>query len=156
MPGSLWASVNSRAEFPHMADARDSAIDRVGPDGSLALRKGFMTTFYEPGSALPITSLAGVVSLPGQGRVVTNGTQAVSAPANLLPSNPKRISAVIQNIDTTDKILVYLGPAGGQAPIYLLPGGTLQIDKDFPWTGEVNVWSSAGAPVVNYIEISLQ
>lgn len=116
------------------------------------------TVYYEPGNLLPVVSLGGVVSLPGKGRIVTSYSVVATAPIVLASANPKRISAIIQNCDDGAnpgmKAYVFLGNA--TPPIILLPFGTLQIDRDFPWIGDIIVGASAHDPVVTFVEIGLQ
>jgi hypothetical protein len=117
-----------------------------------------VAVYVEPGNRLPIISLGGVVSLPGQGRVVTSTSVVATNPIVLASSNPKRISAIIQNADDGAnpgmKVYVFLGNT--TPPIILSPYGTLQIDKDFPWIGDIIVGASANSPVVTMLEIGLQ
>jgi hypothetical protein len=79
-------------------------------------------------------------------------------PIVLASSNPKRISAIIQNTDDNgnpgSKVYVFLG--NSTPPIILLPYGTLQIDRDYPWIGEIDVAAAANNPVVTIVEIGLQ
>jgi hypothetical protein len=114
--------------------------------------------FVEPGNRLPLISLGGVVSLQGQGRIVTSTSVVATAPIVLASANPKRISAIIQNCDDGAnpgmKVYVFMGTA--TPPIILLPYGTLQIDRDFPWIGDIIVGASANNPVVTMVEIGLQ
>lgn len=124
-----------------------------------------MPRHFETGNILPILSLGGVQSKNGQGRVVDSDdvTQAPGYPPFVIPSNPKRISLLIQNVgDVTNPtaagatIDVSLGGLDTIA-IVLGPLGTLQIDSNFPWTDSIVITSgnAAFSPVVNYVEIGL-
>jgi hypothetical protein len=122
--------------------------------------------YTEPGNNLPLISLGGVVSNVSLGRVMRSeaiASGAVTGGAQLLlGANPKRISAIIQNSSVGDNlpavndVYIFLGgPSGMQ--LVLAPLGTLQIDKDFPWIGEI--WFSSvditTLPIVSYSEVSL-
>jgi len=113
---------------------------------------------YETGNLKPIISLGGNVSREGQGRVFSSAIVSAFGGVVLAPSNPKRISALIQNLDDIavpgQIITVYLGGLG-TAPIVLSAYGTLQIDINFPWTGEIDVASISNNPLVMIWEISL-
>jgi hypothetical protein len=120
--------------------------------------------YYEPGNRLPLISLGGVVSLPGQGRIVrsisaTIGTGADGNLYQVLDANPKRISCVIQNTDDGaapgSLVTVRLGSVN-TIPITLTTLGTVQIDKDLPFIGAIIISAAAGAPVVTVQEIGLQ
>jgi hypothetical protein len=124
----------------------------------------FQPIYYEPGNKLPLISLGGVVSIPGQGRIIksinaTTGTGADGNLVQILDSNPKRISCIIQNIDDPvavgSNVSVYLGSVN-TIPITLGTLGVLQIDKDFPCIGAIIISAAAGAPVVTVQEIGLQ
>src|SRR5450759_3113267 len=115
-----------------------------------------------------LTSLAGVQGADGKGRVIDSVSVALTATVVLvLSSNPKRISALIQNIDDItspgSSVFISLGNPGyaidpGAYVSVLSPLGTLQIDKDFPWTGEVyacKFTNVVGSPTILVTEISI-
>lgn len=121
-----------------------------------------MARYLEPGNLLPVVSLGGVISNPGLGRVVDVNNITLNGTAFVLSvSNPKRISAIVQNIDDAAHpgahALIYLGGLNS-IPIDLTPYGTLQIDKDFPWIGEIDGATGTGGttPVITIVEIGLQ
>jgi hypothetical protein len=113
--------------------------------------------FFEVGYNGILVSLGGIQGPQGKGRVIrSESTVAVSGEWLLLMSaNPKRISAIIQNLSATELLGVYGGdPQANQ--IYLLPYGTFQIDKEFPWIGEVYISPGGVVPIiVGYNEISV-
>lgn len=115
---------------------------------------------FEAGYLGRLVSLGGIVGADGKGRVVKSTTLASSANVTaILANNPKRIAALIQNGDTTNVAFVYLGTdtAGTftSNPIVLNPGGSLQIDVNLPWTGEVMIVTAAVAVSVVATEISV-
>lgn len=115
--------------------------------------------YYEPGNKYPLVTLGGSVTTPGQGRVVDSGSLTATVAAQvLLSSNPKRISAIIQNLDDAAHpgSLVYVNIGNSSADhIVLAALGSLQIDKDFPWIGEIDVSAPSNSPVVNFVEIGI-
>lgn len=120
--------------------------------------------YYEPGNGLPLLSLGGIVSLPGQGRIIrsfsaTTGSGADGNDYQILDANPKRISALIQNLDDAahpgSLVEVFLGSANTMA-ITLGTLGCLQIDRDFPCIGAIIIAAASGSPVVTVQEIGLQ
>lgn len=120
--------------------------------------------YYEPGNLLPLVSLGGTVSQPGQGRIIksisaTTGSGADGNLYQILDANPKRISCIIQNFDDAaapgSLVSVRLGSVN-TIPITLDTLGVLQIDKDFPCIGPVIISATAGSPVVTVVEIGLQ
>ena len=119
--------------------------------------------YIEPGNRLPIISLGGIVSNEGQGRIIrsinaTTGSGADGNDYQILDSNPKRISCIIQNLDDAASagslVEVYLGSVN-TIPITLGTLGTLQIDRDFPCIGAIIIAAASGAPVVAVVEIGL-
>lgn len=106
----------------------------------------------ESGNNLPLLSLGGVVSQYNQGRDIEQNQINVQGSTALLTDNPKRISAILQNIGT---VVVYISFPGSTSAITLSPLGTLQFDKDFPWTGIV-IGSSSVLSGVSVTEVSVQ
>jgi hypothetical protein len=76
----------------------------------------------------------------------------------ICPANPKRIATIIQNLDDAanpnTEVGIYLGGTNTIA-VQLLSHGSLQIDQNLPWCGEINVGVGANAPIVSIIEISI-
>lgn len=113
-----------------------------------------MAVNYEPGCFGSLVSLGGILGGQNRGRkieMLIHSTPATGA--QVLGSNPRRIAAIIQNRSavTLNVFFDYTTIA-----CTLLPGENLQIDKDFPWTGEVFVQNAAGANPVYTIELSVQ
>jgi hypothetical protein len=106
----------------------------------------------ESGNLLPILSLGGVVSKVGQGRQLDQNQINVQTATVLLLDNPKRISAILQNLGPTDVVISFPGSASG---FTLAAYGNLQINRDFPWTGIV-IGTSAVLTGVSVTEISVQ
>ena len=115
-------------------------------------------TYSEGGNQLPLISLGGVQSQTHQGRIIASNSLTISGPVILALGNPRRIALIVQNIDDPahlgSYVEVYLGGLNS-IPIFLAPYGTLQIDRDFPWIGEVWVAAALNNPVVTYNEIDL-
>lgn len=117
--------------------------------------------YNEPGFNGQVVSLAAVSGASGKGRqVVSNsftlgGTNPVFP--CILPANPRRISAIIQNIgdpaNPGSNVSIYLGGANS-IPITLVENGTLQLDVNYPWTGDVYAALVTNGPVVIVVEIT--
>ena len=120
---------------------------------------------WEPGSLNLLESLGGMKSRIGRGRsieqyVITPGDSVVLL---ALPANSNRVAAIIQNVPLPKCASPHVCEVwfGDQYNlwngIYLDPGQTLQIDKDFPWTGGIGVrCAEAGQSCqVNAIELSV-
>jgi len=120
---------------------------------------GNPTIYGEPGhQGTDLVSLAGV---PGndRGREISSYSVTLgSGIVLLLQANPQRIAAVIQNYDDPAApgsfVQVYLGGVN-TIPITLSPLGTLQIDVNLPWAGEIYVNTTPNSPVVVANEVSI-
>jgi hypothetical protein len=110
-----------------------------------------MALQLESGNRLPIVSLGGNVSAPGQGRVLDINQYNAGSPIIILQDNPNRISAIIQN-DGPSVAVIYAPNNSGS--IQLVAYGTLQIDRDFPWTGPI--MASGTNCLVTVAEVSLR
>lgn len=113
----------------------------------------------EPGYNGQLVSLGGVHGLAGYGRIVQPYQAFIlSGLVLVLPANPKRISAMLQNWDDAanpgSRVLLFLGGQYGQL-IQLLAYGSLQIDNNFPWTGEIYANAVANTPSLNVIEVTV-
>lgn len=111
---------------------------------------------YSPNDEL--ISLGGVKGVANRGRNVDirSYTAADAAAHPIAQDNPQRIAMLITN-NGTDSVPVDLGngAAAGYGHI-LAPGGSLQIDKNFPWTGEMSAYFSAAfTGVLAVTEISV-
>lgn len=105
-----------------------------------------------------LVSLGGVVSLTGRGRITRSFESNITSTIKqmVLPSNPKRISAVIENIDNGTGISLYISFTGTGLTVALAPNGSFQIDSNFPWTGPV--WAqpaSVGTCYCGGLEVSV-
>ena len=114
----------------------------------------------ESGNLLPLVSLGGIVSQVNQGRAVDGNQNSVvysTGAVQILWDNPRRISDIIQNLGP-DSVVVYMT---GSTPAIgcglLLPvNASLQIDRDFPWTGAMFSAAGATGSLVNVVEVSIQ
>jgi len=104
-----------------------------------------MAVVRESGYNGRLVSLGGLLSLEGQGRECDSKIVPliVSAWTRLLENNPRRISALIQNVDNSLTVAVIIGDDSGGGYFHLEPKGTLQIDENFPWTGPVIAYQAA-------------
>lgn len=117
-----------------------------------------MALVVEMGYNGRLVSLAGVLGAEGKGRIISPTTLVVSTAVIALSANPKRISALLQNFDDPStpgsRMYVFIGN-NSSAPIVLAPLGSLQIDADFPWTGEIWASAPANTPVLEMNEVSI-
>lgn len=92
----------------------------------------------------------------GPKRTVRNDVGALVAGAStlLLAANPTRIAAILTNWGSLDVGIAFGEGAAANYGILLRPGGSFQIDKDFPWCGEV-YGSATGNCYVRGIELSI-
>lgn len=114
----------------------------------------------ENGHVGELVSLAGVPGKVFLGRelVYASYVPITTTTSQVLFNNPKRIAALIVNSGSTD-IAIRLGTTPVIGPpiqgMLLSPGGSLQIDKDLPWTGEVFVVFGASGGSLEVEEISV-
>jgi len=105
-------------------------------------------------------SLDGVVGAEGKSLQLIDHSQSIafSAPTAVLEVNPCRKWAMIQNsTDAPSDYLVYLVEGNtGLTALMLVPGGTLQIDENFPFTGMVRACPLAGTFGIRVIEAVVQ
>lgn len=114
-----------------------------------------MAIVIESGLNGSLISLAGYQGVANRGRQSEATIVAIdnTAVVVLLPINTRRISAIIYN-DSNQDILLSLGDIAVQ-PIRLQDLEALQIDKDFPWTGQIVAIGTSPTPGnVNMQEIS--
>jgi len=109
---------------------------------------------YESGYNGKLSSLSGCVSISGRGRTVTCGSLTLTdAVRMLLPSNPKRIAAFIQNVGSGNFMYVSFGE-GNTATLW--PHESFTINEFFPWTGKVECSCNVGSTtMVYYTEICI-
>ena len=100
-----------------------------------------------------LVSLAGIKSKRGYG-LKTDYAQ-ITTPVGLLreaiPSNPRRVYLIIQNVGTGT---VGMSFGGSGTTVYLEPYDVLQVDKNIPWTGSITFYGLA-ASTINYTDVSL-
>jgi hypothetical protein len=104
----------------------------------MALKKAI-----EAGNAGLLISLGGIIGRIGAGREIASDylTSVGGNYVQVLDSNPKRLSAIVQNRGT-DLLLVAFGEMSVSGSAILIdPHGSFQIDQNFPWTGPVFVTS---------------
>ena len=104
-----------------------------------------------------LISLGGMIATHNRGRKIETWSIAYNTPYfNILSANGNRISAIINNaLSPGQTLFLVFGEAlVGTDYFPLLPGQSLQIDKDFPWTGMVN-GVGTGASFVYVTESSI-
>jgi hypothetical protein len=107
-----------------------------------------------------LVSLGGIRGKPNFGRVLSSNSFTVGVGTFQVASvsNPQRVAAIIENLDDGaapgSQLYVYLGGLN-TIPFILQPYGTFQIDKNFPWTGDIWVNSNAGSPICVINEVSV-
>jgi len=102
-----------------------------------------------------LVSLAGVISSPGRGLVTSGVAPSITTEQILLPPNPRRVWAFIQNLSTTETVAVQLGILGSFY-VQLLPKGSLLINENFRWTGALTGVSLGGAATMRAYEASVE
>lgn len=117
--------------------------------------------YIEPGHVGTLVSLAGIVGRPGAGRKTeyNGGVVPFAAAQQCLPANMRRISALIQMIESTTYTSAYINVFfGSEAVARLYPRGSLLIDSNFPWCGEISLQAvtTAGYVFVNEVSVSEQ
>jgi hypothetical protein len=103
-----------------------------------------------------IISLGGVEGIESRGRQLNSGV-LITDPAfilQVLPDNPRRISALLQNSDAAIPLYIIFGDQSGNIAFYLAAGQPFQIDQNFPWTGAVYAGCAAGS-TLNFTEVSV-
>lgn len=108
------------------------------------------TVFRESGYLGRLTSLGGVKGHEGIGRQVEDASAlSVTSLYCAIPANPSRVWASITNDPTsTNDLDIYLGD-GLYKFCSLVPGGSLLINDELPWTG--NIWvNSTAAEMLAY------
>lgn len=114
-----------------------------------------MPDVYESGGYAKIVSLAGIVSTSNRGRRMW--VQSHNAPitgVQVFSDNPRRVSALIQNRGAVNLNIYFELTA---TALVLLPGESLQIDQNYPWTGQIWVQGVGAAcnPVyVNEVSVA--
>lgn len=110
----------------------------------------------EAGYEGELTTLAGVVTTSQRGRSIRSSSWTLDGPVMVLPENPQRTFAVIQNIGDTNEaganVYIYLGSLNA-LPTQISPMGTFQIDKELSWTGAVFADAVTAEPTVIVLEM---
>lgn len=109
----------------------------------------------EQGHSGDLVSLGGLVDNSSRGRVNTGDSQTITTAVQIMPANSRRISALINNNGPDDLYIFGLAISGATAWAVIRSGGSFQIDRDYPWTGEVTVQAVSGSCGVFWSEISL-
>lgn len=104
----------------------------------------------ESGVAVKLVSLAGMVGVIGRGRQIAPVAWTIAALTQILNENGRRLTAIIQNTGTLNATIYFGNDTVG---LTLLPNANLQIDADFPWTG--NVWANSVGTTLEVIEVSV-
>lgn len=118
------------------------------------------SVYAETGFEGQVTSQGGVKGATYKGRQVTSDSFTMSGATGIvliLPANPRRISALIQNVGdpAAPGSLVEISLGGvNTIPFRLTENGTFQIDVNFPWTGEVYGNLVTNSPVITVVEIT--
>lgn len=104
-----------------------------------------------------LISLAGLKGRRGLGAVLDH--RAATCPAGvktqILQSNPGRVYALITNGDTARLYLSFTEDTSYN--IHPLdPGGSFQIDRDFPWTGGVWGYNATVQVIVGLTDAGVQ
>ena len=116
--------------------------------------------YSEVGYEGQVSSMGGVKGATYKGRQVTSDSFTMSGATGvvlILPANPRRISALIQNVwDPAfhgSMVEISLGWVN-TIPFRLTENGTFQIDGNFPWTGEVYGNLVTNNPVITVTEVT--
>lgn len=111
----------------------------------------------EPGHWGPdLVSLAGIKGQPGRGiQVANSGTQTVTT-AMVIGNNGERLWMLITiRHDSTDDAIITFGSPADTGGLRVRPGGSIQIDRNIPWSGAMVVAPASGTIYVNVIEASV-
>lgn len=112
--------------------------------------------YAETGYNGQVTSLAGVVGAVNKGRQAVSNSYTLSGIVIILQANPQRIAAIIQNIGDPafpgSALEIFIGGVNS-IPFTLVENGSMQLDVNFPWTGEVYANLITNNPVVIVTEI---
>jgi len=102
-----------------------------------------------------LVSLGGVVGAPGRGRQARQLNNSVDNTGTklIMESNPKRLSALIQNIDAINMYIMF-GDELYNYGFLLRPYDIFQIDQNLPWAGSVAGYAAA-ACTYRLLEVSV-
>lgn len=105
-----------------------------------------------------LVSLGGVKGREGLGYMIQHATASTpvgGGKVQIIPANSARACALITNVDAVRVYLSFVeDPNFAIHP--LDPGGSFQIDEDFPWTGGVWMTYNVGVATVGFTDISVQ
>ena len=113
-----------------------------------------MALIYEAGYWGKIKSLGGLISRENSPRNMLPQGIIITGSANLpiLLANSRRISAIIKN-QSGDPCLILFSNTSSQ--LTLNEGDSIQIDESFPWTGDIEGYST-GTSNLAVMEISIE
>ena len=114
-----------------------------------------MSLVQEPGYNGTLISLGGVKGTSGRGRQCnSNGVSVTTTRVQVLPSNSKRISCLMNNIGS-DTIWLILGNAADDVVSGIIPNGSYQIDALHPWTGGIYAFVNTTPSTLSFAEMSV-
>lgn len=104
------------------------------------------------------SSLAGLPATERQNAAPGGAVSVTTTSTQILAANTRRVAAVLVN-DGDDIIYLKLGTGPAVINSYLRinpQGGVFQIDRNFPWTGEVHgiVITTTSIVLVTEVEVS--
>jgi len=97
---------------------------------------------YEPGNKGRIYSLGGVPGAVGNGQIARQFWETVTGPSyerDIMPANPMRTWAIIQNTHASPGNIYVVFGGMVQSSIELAPGDAYVIDRDHPWIGSIGM-----------------
>jgi hypothetical protein len=103
-------------------------------------------------------SISGIPASPLGNQPAAGAVSVTTTGDQILGSNPKRVAALIVN-DGDDIVYLKLGsgPAVINSGLRINPqGGSFQIDRNFPWAGDVYGIVITTTSVVVVTEVSVQ
>lgn len=93
----------------------------------------------EPGYWGKLFSLAALTGNYGQGRISTPvAVSPTTARVTAVPANGKRVACFLQNVHASADCYIYFGQDTNPVAIIYHGGGYFQVDKDLPWTGNID------------------
>lgn len=117
-----------------------------------------MATRQEPGYVGQLVSLGGFkASNKDRGRQVDSRQDTLNnSEVNILPSNGRRISALIYVYTATVPVGISFGEltTSSDYSFFLSAGDSFQIDYQFPWTGVV-IAATSGVALIYTTEVSV-
>jgi len=119
-----------------------------------------MVTILDTGFKGSMTSLANIQGAADRGQRMDINSVPIETSTNrqVLQSNPARLWAILQNINSAD-ITVFFGDvaSAGVAGIRLAQYGSIVINKDIPWAGAMTAFQDSGSTINLFVmEASVQ